>query len=100
MAIGGRDAGSVVGSRSDHGNRHTERCTSTICDCYRDGLISASLIVRREGHDLLACDLEDLARASYQPEFCEHPFWQSVAGGGEKCRTCGADVSHLDPMGG
>ena len=69
-----------------------------------DGMIQAALIVRREKRfgdlSLLACDIEDVARASDDPSKCSHPFWRLDPDGRDRCRTCGTDVSHIDPMGG
>lgn len=64
-----------------------------------DAFISASIMVRTAGHDLLACDLEDQARKHTNPELCDHPYWNFKPDGGTICRTCGTDTSNIDPMG-
>jgi hypothetical protein len=33
-------------------------------------------------------------------ENCHHPYWKQLPGGKEVCQRCGADVSHMDGMGG
>lgn len=33
-------------------------------------------------------------------EPCHHPYWKQLPGGQEVCQRCGADVSHMDGMGG
>ena len=33
-------------------------------------------------------------------EPCHHPYWKQLKDGSEVCQRCGADVSHMDGMGG
>jgi hypothetical protein len=42
---------------------------------------------------------EYAAREATEPS-CHHPYWKQLPGGKEVCQRCGADVSHMDGMGG
>jgi len=69
-------------------------------DYYRGVIEDAARRLRQDniGH-IVATDLEDSLRWSYDPHICAHPYWNCRQDGTTYCRTCQVDTSDIDPMG-
>lgn len=68
---------------------------------YREVIREAAhrLRVENVGH-MIATDLEDSLSWSSDPKTCAHPYWYCLPGGATACRTCLADTSNMEEMGG